>query len=42
MPDEPQWVTHGRKDIGSHDVGGNQGIEQFIQQAKCGQPGDPR
>jgi uncharacterized protein (TIGR02594 family) len=41
MPDEPQWVTLGRKDIGFHEVGDNQGIEQFIQQAKCGQLGDP-
>ena len=41
MPEEPPWVTLGRKDIGFHEVGDNQGIEQFIQQAKCGQPGDP-
>src|SRR3569833_1951361 len=41
MPEEPLWVTLGRRDIGFHEVGDNQGIEQFIQQARCGQLGDP-
>jgi uncharacterized protein (TIGR02594 family) len=38
---EPAWVTVGVKDIGFHEKGNNQGIETFIQQAKCGHLGDP-
>lgn len=44
MPDQiqPAWVTLGLKDLGCHETGDNQGIELFIQQAKCGEFGDPR
>jgi uncharacterized protein (TIGR02594 family) len=38
---EPSWVTAGLEDLGFHEVGDNQGIELFIAQAKCGNPGDP-
>ena len=43
MPDQiqPTWVTAGLKDLGFHEEGDNQGIELFIAQAKCGNPGDP-
>ena len=38
---QPPWVAVGLKDIGFHEEGDNQGIELFIQQAKCGHLGDP-
>jgi uncharacterized protein (TIGR02594 family) len=41
MADEPKWVTLGRQDIGFHEIGNNQGIQKFIDQAHCGQEGDP-
>jgi uncharacterized protein (TIGR02594 family) len=43
MPDEvqPAWITAGLQDLGFHEKGDNQGIEQFIKQAKCGALGDP-
>jgi uncharacterized protein (TIGR02594 family) len=41
MAVEPKWVTLGRQDIGFHEKGNNQGIGTFIQQAHCGQEGDP-
>ena len=37
----PPWVELGLKDIGFHETGDNQGIEQFIEQAHCGELGDP-
>jgi uncharacterized protein (TIGR02594 family) len=37
----PPWVTLGLKDLGFHETGDNQGIEEFISQAHCGQLGDP-
>ena len=37
---EPRWVTAGLQDIPFHETGDNQGIEKFIQQAKCGRPGN--
>ena len=43
MADDPNplWVTNGLRDLGFHETGDNQGIEQFIKQAGCGQLGDP-
>jgi hypothetical protein len=43
MPDQiqPTWVTAGLNDLGFHEKGDNQGIELFVTQAKCGDPGDP-
>ncbi len=43
MPDQtpPAWVTAGLKDVGFHETGNNQGIGEFIKQAKCGKLGDP-
>ncbi|MES2135695.1 MAG: TIGR02594 family protein [Pseudomonadota bacterium] len=37
----PPWVVAGLGDLGWHETGDNQGIEPFIAQAHCGQPGDP-
>lgn len=37
----PAWFTLGLKDIGFHETGNNQGIEQFIARAHCGNLGDP-
>src|SRR5437763_3034225 len=37
----PAWVTAGLKDLGFHEKGDNQGIEDFIAQAHCGHLGDP-
>jgi len=36
----PKWVTAGLRDVGFHETGDNQGIEEFIRQAKCGRPGN--
>jgi uncharacterized protein (TIGR02594 family) len=41
MPDQPAWVTSGLQDVGFHEIGNNQGIERFIEQAHCGNVGDP-
>src|SRR5215469_16364221 len=41
MADEPQWVTLGEQDLGFHETGDNEGIQKFIDQAHCGQEGDP-
>ena len=43
MPDQipPAWVTVGLKEVGFHETGDNQGIGEFIKQAKCGKLGDP-
>jgi uncharacterized protein (TIGR02594 family) len=38
---QPPWVTKGLKDLGFHETGKNRGIEKFIEQASCGQLGDP-
>ena len=38
---QPVWLTNGLKDEGFHEKGDNQGIEQFIAQAHCGQLGEP-
>lgn len=41
MPDQPKWVELGLKDVGFHEQENNQGIGTFIEQAHCGQEGDP-
>lgn len=41
MPNTPAWVVLGEKDIGFHETGDNQGIQKFVQQARCGQVGEP-
>jgi len=38
---EPQWLTKARERIGFHETGTNRGIDEFIQLAHCGAPGDP-
>jgi len=38
---QPAWLVGGLKDVGIHEVGDNQGIEQFIAQAHCGALGQP-
>jgi uncharacterized protein (TIGR02594 family) len=38
---EPVWVTKGLKDLGFHEKKNNRGIEKFIEQAHCGEVGDP-
>lgn len=37
----PPWMTEALKDLGFHEKGGNQGIEKFIRDGKCGRLGDP-
>src|SRR3984893_14155498 len=37
---EPPWVTEGRKDLDFHEEGDNRGIQEFCDQAKCGNEGD--
>lgn len=37
----PAWMAEATKRIGFHEVGSNQGLEDLIALAKCGQEGDP-
>ena len=40
-PGAPKWVQLGLDDLGFHEIGDNQGIEEFIAQGHCGKLGDP-
>src|SRR5256885_2451270 len=37
----PARLTRARGYIGFHEAGSNQGIEQFVEMAHCGAPGEP-
>ena len=41
LADAPKWFQLSLHDIGFHETGDNQGIEQFIAQAQTGSLGDP-